>query len=566
LTRLLLLVLAVSALPASVEAARVRLQARARLTLRLEESEGRVLVRGRLVDARDAAVEGAAVALEIAPADGTPLPEGQVEGAREAVARTNARGHFEHGFARMALPHGAAPVQVAAHFAGDLRHAGTDAHLEATLGLPTPTLELEVLPTSMQTGDDAATARVLLRVGDLPLPGRAVFVRAGENLIGEGATNELGELRLPVTGAAIGALGPRTIRARAPGDETFGPASAAVAIELLASVRVVAEVVPAGQRDECDDEVVCIEGAVSRVGVDGLLAPPPPAAVTLHAERVRLGSVRVGEDGRFSARLRMEVLTDLFAPGPIGVVAEAVVAEPYHPPGWSEVFAIDVPPRRSPFEWVYAGLVLLLVLGFVWRRWWDRRSQQQILGELAAAGAGLPPVAVRSVGPGAGGHRIDGRVIDGERGGACAAAVVVQRPGEPDDHHALADGRLQLDRLAEGPLRLVIDAPEHELLVLELQIPHDGTYDGCEFLPTSTRAAVRGALSASVGEASGRPIDWGRETPRTAEPRWLAARRRGHVRIRAAVRAVEDAIYGRRLGREQGERTVQQLRAAEESE
>lgn len=102
--------------------------------------------------------------------------------------------------------------------------------------------------------------------------------------------------------------------------------------------------------------------------------------------------------------------------------------------------------------------------------------------------------------------------------------------------------------------------------MLELQIPHDGTYDGCEFLPTSTRAAVRGALSASVGEASGRPIDWGRETPRTAEPRWLAARRRGHVRIRAAVRAVEDAIYGRRLGREQGERTVQQLRAAEESE
>lgn len=553
-------------LPSTATAARLRVQARVRIALQIEESGGRVLVRGRLGDVRDQPIAGAAVALEIVPVGAIGSEGLAPESERTAVARTHASGRFEHGFARLSLPPGQVDVAVAARFSGDGRYAAADAHLDGSLGVPTPTLQLQVRPAAARSDEPGFSASVSLQVGDLPLPGRPIELRIGSQVVASAATDALGEARFNLVPATVGRLGPMQLLARAPGDGSFGAAEASATIQLEAAVRVSLEAAAPGSSPHCDEDVVCLQGVVSVVQPDGTLRAPTAAAVNLHAERTRLGALRADASGRFEARLRRDVLMDLFPPGPIGVVAEVVVGEAFHPPGWSEVVAIDVPPRPSPFAAIYGALIAALVGAFVWRRWRDRRYERQAADDLAASSAGLPPVAVRSLGSGGDGMRIRAVVVDGERGGSLSARVTLEQPGAAASLVEADDGRVRFDDLRPGPAALTVDAPGHELLVIALTLPHDGTFDGCELLPTSSRAAVRGSLSTRIAAASGRPIDWSRETPRRAEPRWLAARRRGHARIRAAVRAVEDALYGRRLERDEAAQVMRQVEGAEEAE
>ena len=272
--------------------------------------------------------------------------------------------------------------------------------------------------------------------------------------------------------------------------------------------------------------------------------------MTLHAERQRLGSVPVQASGQFAARLRGDVLRNLFAPGVVGIVAEAVVAEPWHPPGWSDVVAIDLPAPASILVWLYAGLVAALIAGLLWRRWRDRRRELALADELAAAVAGLSPVRVRSVAAGGRGDWLTGAILDGERGRPTAGTLLLVGPGEASIAVDAIDGRCEIGPLVPGSWRLTVDVAEHAPFALQFDVPHDGIFDGCELLPRSCRAVVRGALSERVEAASGKGVDWQRETPRLAEKRWLGGRRRGHVRIRAAVTAVEAALYGRTASRE----------------
>lgn len=561
-----LLFAAAVSLPSAASAARLRVQARVRIALQIEESGGRILVRGRLSDVRDQPVSGAAVALEIVPVGAVGAERLAPESERSAVARSNASGRFEHGFARLSLPPGQIDVAVAARFSGDGRFAAADAQIDGSLGVPTPTLRLQVRPAAARSDEPGFSAVVNLEVGDLPLPGRVIELRIGAEVVATAATDALGEARFELEPATVGRLGPMQLSARAPSDGSFGAAEASTTIQLEAAVRVSLEVATSGGSPQCDEDVVCLQGVVSVVQPDGTLRAPTAAAVHLHAERTRLGALRADPSGRFEARLRRDVLMDLFPPGPIGVVAEVVVGEAFHPPGWSEVVAIDVPPRPSPFAAIYGALIAALIGAFVWRRWRDRRVERQAADDLAASSAGLPPVAVRSLGTGGDGMRIRAVVIHGEHGGVLGARVTLEQPGTPATVVDADDGRVRFVGLQPGPASLTVDAPGHELLLVELTLPHDGTFDGCELLPTSSRAAVRGSLSARIGAASGRPVDWSRETPRRAEPRWLAARRRGHARIRAAVRAVEDALYGRRLERDTAAQVMRQVEGAEEAE
>ena len=297
----------------------------------------------------------------------------------------------------------------------------------------------------------------------------------------------------------------------------------------------------------CGEDTACFEGRATLADGRGGSIPAPRALITIHAAKTRLGTVSADDDGAFVVRLRLPVLADLLPPGPVGLVAEAGLAEPWISPGWSEVVAIDVPRPIAPLELLYGGILALLVLGLVARLVRGRLRERRAALDLAKADAGLT-AATMQAGQGNERLRLRGRVRDGELGHPLAAQLVLSGVG--DLRQPLASdsgGAFDFGILEPGSWRLSVQADGHAQLDVALEIPHDGAFDGCQLMPVSLRAVARHSLSARVAAASGRGIDWSSETPRIAEPRWLAARRRGHARIRAAVRMAEAAIYGKRV-------------------
>lgn len=566
-------------------AARIRLQARTQLEVHAEQVQSELRVRGRLFELRGGGVAGASISVQPVDADGGTRPFGaaSADGGHvpalplASVVRTDAGGRFEAVFPRILLPSDRESVQVKIVFAGDPGHARSDAALEVRLGQAAARLELSAEPARLTT--DVAGTRLHVRgqVGSLPLAGRLVAIRIDHVEFANATLDEQGEAELDLPTASLVPKGVHTVIAELPPRADVAAASARLSVEVLGALRlswhlhptrsggVPSEAAAARLGAGCGEDTICLEGSAAIADGRGGSIPASGAVITVHAARTRLGSVIASADGAFVVRLRLPVLAELLPPGPVGLVAEAELAEPWISPGWSEVVAIDVPRPVATLELIYGAILALLLVGLGWRllraHWRERRAAL----ELAKVDAGL--TTTMRAGHGQERLRLRGRVRDGELGRPLPAALTLRGPGERSVQLATEDdGGFDFGELGAGGFRLTVEAEGHAQLEVVLEIPHDGAFDGCQLMPVSLRAVARHALSARVAAASGRGIDWSNETPRSAEPRWLAARRRGHARIRAAVRLAEAAIYGRRVDPAVVQGVQEALKSSDEGE
>ncbi len=552
---LVLVVCGAQAWPTQGVALRLHVRARAQVEAHVFARAGEVVVRGQLTDARGRGIANAAVNVTLAAPVAGPMGTG-----RHAQVTTRRAGRFEAVFPRAEVPLRALKVRLRATYAGDPSYGSAQVDRIAPVDKPRADVEVEVRPAVVSSDLSALAVSVYVGVAGVPLGQRAVRLAVDQVALPTLETGPEGwaEARVPL--AKLLPAGLRTLSATVPD----GAHVAGRTVRVPLDVRMALGVDLRRSERACPDDATCVEGEV-RVHVGGgQTRPARNATVTLHADRTRLGSIGVEADGRFAARLRGDVLAELFAPGAIGVVAEARVPAPFHDVGWSPVLAVDVPPPTSPSEWIYVALLVALALGLAWRRWRDLVRERTLLAEQDAAAAGLPARQVRHVGDGDAGHVVRGCVLHGETGAPTAAVVVAQGPEaqrlvEADDH-----GRFDFGALRGGAWTLRVEAPEHEPLQVALTVPHDGTYDGCELLPRSCRAVARGRFAATVAHHTGRTVDWLRETPALVEPRWMRARRRGHGAIREAVDAADVALYGRKTDADALERLDAALGRTEE--
>lgn len=592
LALLLLLLLAVLGAPTvrlpEAHALRLQLQARTQLEVHAEQVEAELHVRGRLSELRGGGVAGASVSVQ--PFDADEAVEGFGAAGRQAsqggapalplasLVRTDASGRFEAVFPRILLPSDRETVRVRVTFAGDPGHSAAGAALDVRLGQAAARLELSAEPARLTT--DVAGTRLHIRgqVGSLPLAGRAVEIRIDRKVFASVTLDDQGEGDIDVPTAALLPKGVHTLTAELPSRADVAAASASLSVEVLGALRISWHVIRSGDAGAalpdaaasrvgqgCGDETICLEGTVTVADGQAGHGAAAGALVTIHAARTRLGTVVANRDGAFVVRLKLPVLAELLPPGPVGLVAEAELAEPWMSPGWSEVVAIDIPKPVQMLELVYGAILALLVLGLGGRLALSRMRERRAAIELARADAGL--TTTMQAGQGHERLRLRGLVRDGEQGRPLVARLQLRGPQDRGVELATDDGGgFDFGDLEPGGFRLTVLADGHAALEVAIDIPHDGAFDGCQLMPVSLRAVARHSLSARIAAASGRAIDWSTETPRIAEPRWLAARRRGHVRIRAAVRAAEAAIYGKRVDPAVLQGVQDALKASDEGE
>lgn len=471
---------------------------------------------------------------------------------RVQTAHTGADGSFRATFARIAGGAADPAVRVEARFAGSPRFGLAALDIVSDLDKPEASVAV-VVPRRVLTDAPGVPVGVSVRMGDAPWSGVEVQWRIDDQPLlvvrtrGDGGADAV----VPV-GQFVG-LGGHRVEARVAADGSSNGGAAVAHVELVAAVQVELAVQPGKPGAPCGADDWCVEGEVRTVGFRA--APVPNAAVSLHADHQLLGTLVADGDGRFAAVLHADALRRLLAPGAVGLVARGWSPLPHHEVGWSKIAVIDLPPATEVLPALYAALLFALLGGAALRVWWRRRNERALLDQIETSAAGLPIETVRRVG--AGGEpscALRGRVLHGESGRGAAAQLAVRPAGAAKESAPAAlvyapDGAFRIDTLAPGRWQLDVRVDDHDDLHIDLALPHDGTYDGCDLLPRSCRALVRGAFSAAVRRASGRPVDWSRETPREAAPRWTVALRRGHGEVRAAVHAIERALYGRAAAR-----------------
>jgi hypothetical protein len=533
--------------PVPGSASRLAVRARTLLQVTAAEEGESVVVRGRLVDARmgsaavDSGIAGAELALTLVQHHTGNGP------TRIAVnANTGDDGRFQAPVERHRLHPGERTLHVEARYAGGARLGSAAAELLVDLDKPEVTLELSGVPKRLAGDAPGMTVDVAAHSGDLPRIGMAVQLTLDGKPLLALRTGPDGHAQGTLPLPQLGAPGPHVLRALAEPAPGWNAGMAEVRFERVQAVAVELTVQPGSPAQKCGARDGCLEGRViafdgPREG-NGTVRGIPDAAVTLHADQRQLGALVTDADGHFAAVLHGDVLLRAFRPGPLGIVARAAVPRPYHEIGWSGIAVFDLAPPPEVLPWVYAVALVLIVGGLVARQAWRRRAERALIERLESGAAGLPLESVRRTGPGGEpGCRLRGRVVHGETGRGAPTRLTVQplAGGPPAVEQVCKDGTFRIDSLAPGAYDLEALAADHEPLRLRLDLPHDGTWDGCELLPASCRAVVRGAYSQAVRRTSGRPVEWGKETAREASVRWTAGQRRRQE----AVAAVELALY-----------------------
>ncbi|MCO4761938.1 MAG: hypothetical protein KC502_10565 [Myxococcales bacterium] len=495
---------------------------------------------------------GAPVAVSLAPPTVGPIGVGV-----HRKTASGARGRFEIEVPTDRAPLREQRIRLRAQAADSPSHGSAVYDGVVHVGRPVADVEVEVHPTRVLTDLKEIRVSAFVGLAGVPSHNHVVNVAVDNRNLARATTGEDGWAEVSIAVKRLLPAGVHQLRVSTPATAHVNGRTVAKTIEVHVAVDVALHRITTG----CEANSVCIEGSV-RAHSDGATElPVKGAAVILHGERHQLGILRTNADGRFAARLRMDVLSDLFAPGAIGVVAEVRVPKPFHEVGWSPVVAVDIPPPSSPSEWLYLGFLSLIAMALVGRRWFDRRRERALADELAATAAGLPVLQVRHTGSGTDSTVLRGVVIHGESGQPSPATLILDGP-QPQTVPA-PTGNFDISGLAVGRWTLRIMTTEHEPLDVVMTIPHDGTFDGCELLPRSCRAIVRGQFSATVNKHTGRAVDWRDETPARVEDRWMRARRRGHAAIRLAVEVTDAALYGRQTELSDAQRVSDALEETE---
>jgi len=524
-------------------------------------------VRGTLTDARGQPAVAAPVAIAIVAMQGTPQALGQMQHI-DLQAVTGPDGRFEAALDTDRLwpatepetNQGARMVHVEAQFAGSPALGESSAQQTLDLQKLDTLLEMRLTVIKLTTATLTLDVSIEAMSGDMPIGDAEISLAMDSKTLVTVRTAADGHAEATLPVASWGQAGPHLLTARLEATEQFNAAEASQRLDLVGAVAVDLQIEPGVAGKPCGAEDFCVHGAVFTLR-GATRQPVMAAAVSLHVERQQLGNLVTDSDGKFAAILHGDRLLKQFKPGSLGLVARAQVPMPFHETGWSPIAIVELRPPPSLSGWLYGGaLAALAGLGII-ERWRARRRELELLDQREADAAGLPSQAVRRSGEGGEASCVlRGQVVHGETGRPIAAQLSLTHVGRelPELHVDSPDGRFHVATIGVGRWVLLVTCAEHELLEVAIDLPHDGTFDGCELLPASCRAVVRGSFANSVRRFTGRAVDWSRETPRDVEPRWSRSVRRGQGEVRTAVREVERALYGVRTEPE----TVAQARQA----
>ena len=525
------------ALPGVAHAARIQVRARTTLVVQLAGEGSDVVVRGALRDQRGQPVPAVAIAVHIV-SDGSHLTPQTVYTANDGgwVARAP-RADFGAGTL----------LHAEASFTGDAVHGEAQAETTVDLARAQPVLTLRHPQRRWTTAADAYVVELTADVRGMAVPGLALYVTIDDRPVATLSTDAQGQTKLSVPVAVIGARGLHRVRAASAATVLRNASELQWPLELFAAIDVTFAVTAGDDTTAaCPVGDWCVRGQATLHEL-GKTVGLARAVVQLYAERQAIGTLTTGDDGTYAGVIHPSALAAFAGRQSVQLVAHVAANQPWTEAGWSDIVDVTLP---QPGWWLEAGSVaclLLAVLLLVVRAVRRRRSDAALELQEEATLAGLPSTTlVEGALQGAPCFGLRAQVLHGEHGRPLPCSAVLTHA---DGAHTLLDGSMGLlvvDALAPGNYRLSIQGDEHQPLVLDVEVPHNGRLVGCKLLPRSCRAVVRGSFALAVRRHTGLAVDWARETPRQTEPRWAGQLRRGRNEVRHAVRAVEAALYGRK--------------------
>jgi len=262
------------ALPEPALALRIRVSARARLTVDVVHADTAVAVRGRLLDVRGRGVGDAAVNLRVwqgADDDsgdgvGGDDDDGADRRAMTATAVTSARGFYE---ARMTGLIIGKQVRVRAVFAGSPQIAATTLARSIHLAKRTPKLRVRAQPSLLTTDISALDVAAFAGISDHPLGDRTIKLHIDGQPARALKTGEDGWATLRLPTAELMPPGVHELVFELPQTKEDNAATARAVIEVHNAV--VVSLARAGKLDggPCEEREICLRGEVALVDPGG---------------------------------------------------------------------------------------------------------------------------------------------------------------------------------------------------------------------------------------------------------------------------------------------------------